>query len=293
MGIQTGGRGYTGPVRAVVLDWAGTAVDFGCMGPVDAFVAVFEREGVPLTSREARGPMGLKKIDHLRALCGMEAVRNRWKAVRGEDIREEDIQRLYAGLEPLMTATVGQHADPVPGLLDFVAFCRSRDIRIGSTTGYTRPIMDVLAAEARRKGYQPDCVVTSSDVPEGRPAPFMCYRNAIELAVYPMEALVKIGDTVSDIQEGRNAGMWTVGLTRSGSELGLSLEEVNALPRWELQLPLDAIAERFRAEGAHYVVEDIGHCAAVIEDIAARLAAGGRPSDAISIEPGRAGEPQR
>jgi phosphonoacetaldehyde hydrolase len=49
---------YTGPVRAVVLDWAGTAVDFGCMGPVAVFQEVFARRGVEVTVHEARAPMG-------------------------------------------------------------------------------------------------------------------------------------------------------------------------------------------------------------------------------------------
>ncbi len=268
---------YSGPVRAVVLDWAGTSVDYGCMGPVGAFVEVFRGEGVSVTVAEAREPMGLRKIDHLRAMCCMETVLQRWRQHKGRDILEDDIQRMYSRLEPLMVETIARYSAPLPGLLDFVAHCRAHGIRIGSSTGYTRPIMEVLMEEAARKGYRPDCVVTSSEVPEGRPAPFMCYRNAIDLQVYPMSAMVKIGDTVSDIQEGLNAGMWTVALTKTGNELGLSEPEAAAVPARELQDRLDGIAARFRAEGAHYVVEDIGRCQAVIEDIGRRLASGERP----------------
>lgn len=270
-------RPYTGPVRAVVLDWAGTAVDFGCMGPVGAFIQVLQEEGVRITAAEARQSMGLKKIDHLRALCGMGSIRERWKASRGRGIDEGDIQRMYDRLEPLMIETIAAHSDPVPGLLEFVSRCKARNIRIGSTTGYTRPIMDVLLEQAAGKGYRPDCVVTSSDVPEGRPSPFMCYRNAIELQVYPMEAMVKIGDTVSDIQEGLNAGMWTVALTLSGSEMGLSGQELASLRTDELQGRIEAVSTRFRAEGAHYVALDIGHCWTALEDIEARLSSGERP----------------
>ncbi len=270
-------RSYSGPLRAVVLDWAGTAVDYGCMGPVGAFVEMFDREGVSVTAKEAREPMGLRKIDHLRAMCRMDTVLERWRQRKGEGISEEDIRRMYASLEPLMVETIVRYSDPVPGLLEFVSHCRARGIRIGSSTGYTRPIMEVLTVEAGRRGYQPDCVVTSSDVPQGRPAPFMCYRNAVELEVYPMAAMVKIGDTVSDIQEGLNAGMWTVALTKSGSDLGLSQKEVEFLSTEELDARLEAIASRFRAEGAHYVVEDIGQCRDVLEAIHTRLASGERP----------------
>jgi len=62
------------PVRAVVLDWAGTAVDYGCLGPAAVFVEVFKRRGVEVTIAEAREPMGLMKKDHLRAMGAMPAV---------------------------------------------------------------------------------------------------------------------------------------------------------------------------------------------------------------------------
>ncbi|MCU0587046.1 MAG: phosphonoacetaldehyde hydrolase [Syntrophobacteraceae bacterium] len=270
-------RPFTGPLKAVVLDWAGTAVDFGCMGPVGTFVEVFRREGVRITTAEAREPMGLRKIDHLRALCAMESIMDRWKTARSEPIGEEDIGRMYARLEPLMIQAIREHSDPIPGLLEFVSRCRARDIAVGSTTGYTRPIMEVLVGEAARKGYRPDCVVTSSEVPRARPAPFMCYQCAIELQVYPLEAMVKIGDTVSDIMEGLNAGMWTVAVTRSGSDLGLTEAEAEALPAGELQERLDAIAASFRAVGAHYTAPDMGQCWPILEDIGARLSTGERP----------------
>jgi phosphonoacetaldehyde hydrolase len=277
MDIVVRSHAYRGPVRAVVLDWAGTAVDFGCMGPVSAFVEVFEREGVEISPLEVRDSMGLKKIDHLRALCTRESVVRKWRSARGNGPGEADIQRMYNALEPLMVDNVRKFAEPIPGLLEVVSHWKSQSIRIGSSTGYTRPIMEVLSAEARLRGYSPDCVVTSSDVPRGRPCPFMCYRNAIELDVYPMEALVKIGDTVSDIHEGLNAGMWTIGVTRTGNSVGLSAADLESLDAGDLKGRLNAIGARFLAEGAHYVVGDIGGCRQAVEAIQERLAAGERP----------------
>jgi phosphonoacetaldehyde hydrolase len=160
MNVFVRNKPYTGPVRAVVLDWAGTAVDFGCMGPVSAFIDVFEGEGVLITPAEAREPMGLKKLDHLRALCAMDGVAQRWAAEKGNGPTEEDVQRMYSALEPLMVASIRKHSELVPGLLEAVSAWRSQSIRIGSTTGYTRPIMDELCPEAACKGYRPDCGVS-------------------------------------------------------------------------------------------------------------------------------------
>lgn len=268
---------YRGPVRAVVLDWAGTAVDYGCRGPAAVFVEAFARFGVAVTFAEARRFMGLAKKEHLRRMCALPEVTARWAAAHARTPGEEAVEALYAATEPLMVAAVVRHAEPVPGLLSAVAAWRARGIKIGTTTGYSRPMLEALAPAARKWGYAPDAAVCSSDVAAGRPYPWMCYRNAILLEVYPLEAMVKIGDTVSDIEEGLNAGMWTIGVTRSGNELGLSREEVAALPAGELARRLAAIAARFREAGAHYVAEDIGACPPLIEAIGERLARGEQP----------------
>ena len=268
---------YTGPIRAVVLDWAGTAVDYGCIGPVAVFIEVFKRRGVQVTTAEARGPMGLMKKDHVRSMCQSESVASKWQQVHGRPPDENDVEAMYAEVEPLLVSSVARYADPIPGLSEALAAFRKNDIRIGSTTGYTAPMMDVLTPQARRRGYTPDSIVCPSHVPAGRPYPWMCYQNAINLQVYPMEAMVKIGDTISDIHEGLNAGMWTIAVSKTGNELGLTEAEVTALQPGDLKKRLDAIEKRFRKAGAHHVVESVEQCPPFIAAINVRLARGERP----------------
>ncbi|MFP4584706.1 MAG: phosphonoacetaldehyde hydrolase [Desulfococcaceae bacterium] len=270
-------RPYTGPAKAAVLDWAGTAVDYGCLGPVRVFVDVFAAEGVDVTEGEARQFMGLAKKDHIRAMCGLETVAERWRSAHDAAPDESDVDRMYQATEPLMVAAAARHADPIPGLLETVTALRERGIRIGTSTGYTAPMMDALVPVAEKNGYQPDAVFCASDVPAGRPFPWMCYRNAMALGVYPMAAMIKVGDTISDIQEGRNAGMWTVGVTRSGNELGLSEAEANALDPAELERRLSEIEGRFRENGAHFVIEGVWDLLPVVDAVEKRLALGETP----------------
>ena len=150
-------------------------------------------------------------------------------------------------------------------------------IKIGSCTGYVQEMMDVLVPSAREKGYAPDAAFCSSDTPAGRPYPWMCYLNAIALGVYPMEAMVKIGDTVADIEEGLNAGMWTVGIVKTGNEMGLTEADLNALDPAELDARVGEIRDRFEAAGAHYILDRTAEVIPVIEDINRRLAAGEQP----------------
>ena len=268
---------YAGPVLGVVLDWAGTTVDYGCCGPAAVFVQTFKEFGVCVSSAEARQFMGLAKKDHIRAMCDLASVKAQWLAMHGRIPEDMDIDTLYARTEPMMVSAVSSHADLIPGVLEAVAGLRYRHIRIGSSTGYTRSMMDVLAPAAVKNGYLPDAVVCSSDVPDGRPYPWMCYANAIQLQVYPIEAMVKIGDTVSDIQEGLNAGMWTIGVTRTGNEMGLSQKEVSMLPELELKSRLSYIENRFQAAGVHYTVESVGDILPVIDEISERLSRSEHP----------------
>jgi phosphonoacetaldehyde hydrolase len=105
----------------------------------------------------------------------------------------------------------------------------------------------------------------------------MCLQNAIQLQTYPMEAFVKIGDTLPDIEEGLNAGMWTIGLARTGNELGMTEEQVAALDPQILHARLSRAYRRMSQSGAHYVVDGISDVMPVLDDINGRLARGERP----------------
>ncbi len=268
---------YRGPVRAVIFDWAGTTVDFGCMGPTAVFIRAFAECGVEVTREEARRFMGVAKKDHIRAMCGETPLQERWRCRHGRVPGEKEVERLYALTEALMLDVLRDHAEPISGVLETMALLRGQNIRIGSTTGYTRPMMAVLAPAARARGYAPDTLSCSSDVPTGRPAPWMCFANAAELGIYPMQAMVKVGDTLSDIAEGLNAGMWTVGISRTGNAMGLGEEELEELSRETLAERLQRISREFFAAGAHYVLPAVADLPEVIENVNQRLARGEHP----------------
>jgi len=270
-------RSYCGSLRAVILDWAGTTVDFGSFAPTAVFLRMFMSRGVPITASHARKGMGLMKKDHLRTILAFPDVRARWQEAYGAEPIEADVDALFEDFVPLQIATVADYADPIAGLDRAVADFRARGLKIGTTTGYTEPMMKALLAAARQRGYQPDSVVTPSDVPAGRPAPFMCYQNAIQLQVYPLAAMVKVGDTLPDIEEGLNAGMWTVGLSLSGNLMGLTVDELAALPLDEVDRRRQAIAAQLYQAGAHYVVDTIAEVPLLLDDIQRRLRNGERP----------------
>jgi phosphonoacetaldehyde hydrolase len=105
----------------------------------------------------------------------------------------------------------------------------------------------------------------------------MCWLNAVALEVYPLEAVVKIGDTVSDIHEGLNAGMWTVGLTEQGNEMGFPEADLAAMDPVRFLERLETAENRLVNAGTHFLARRIGDCPALVEEIGSRLALGDRP----------------
>lgn len=267
----------TGPIQAVILDWAGTIVDHGSMAPVMAFVEVFRLHGVEISVEEARGPMGMPKCDHIRAITKMPSVAALWKAAHGRLPDEADVASMYEAFIPLQLKVLADYADPIPGAVETIAKLRKRGIKIGSTTGYNRQMMEVLVPAAVRRGIQPDSIVCASDVPAGRPEPWMALRSAMDLRAYPPALCVKVGDTVPDIQEGLNAGMWSVAVALTGNELGLTAEELAALSQDELETRRERAHLRLSDAGAHYVIDGIWSLPTVLEDIEERLADGEQP----------------
>lgn len=270
-------REYRGPVRAVLLDWAGTTMDFGCMAPAVVFVKVFERAGVPITMDEARAPMGAHKRVHIQKITELESVRERWRGVHGRWPDDGDVTRMFADFVPLQLACLSEYSTLIPGTLEVVRALRGRGIKIGSTTGYLREMTAINLADAKRQGYEPDSTVCASDVPAGRPYPYMCLQNVINLQVWPVEACVKVDDTIPGLEEGLNAGMWTIGLAVSGNEVGLTLADWHALPAAEQDTRRRRAHERMRMAGAHHVVDTIADVPPCLDDIAARLGRGEKP----------------
>lgn len=275
--LFTNRRAYVGGIRAVIFDWAGTTMDFGCRAPPEAFCEVFRRHGVEVTIDEARVPMGTHKRVHLRGIGALPRVADAWRRAHDRELSERDIDALYADFVPIQVEVLPKHADLIPGTLETVAACRARGFKIGSTTGYTLAMNQVLHDESARRGYVPDAMVCADEVPEGRPAPWMCIENAKRLGIYPMQAFIKVGDTLPDMLEGLDAGMWTIGLAVTGNEVGLSQAE------WEAASSADKDAARAKAydrlygAGAHIVVDGIWDVMAAIEQIEQRVARGERP----------------
>lgn len=251
--------------KAAVFDWAGTTIDFGSFAPMGVFVKAFGRFGITATIAEARAPMGAPKWDHIRAMMNMPAIAEQWEARYGAAPADSDVDTVYEVFVPMNEEVVADYATLVPGTREMVETLRARGMKIGSTTGYTRSIMERVIEKAAEQGYAPDNLVCSDDLPEGRPGPLGMYQCFVDLVVYPPETVIKVDDTAPGIAEGVAAGCVTVGVALSGNAVGKTPEELAALSEAEIDALRGGATRLLKAAGADHVIDTVADLPALID----------------------------
>lgn len=248
----------------VILDWAGTMVDFGCQAPVKALIEAFAAEGVAIDAAAARRDMGKSKEDHVRALLRIPEVATAWNASRKRPPNDSDVAVLMSRLGPLMRGYAAEAATLIPGARETVERLHALGLKVASSTGYTREMMQPVLARAAEQGYTPDHVICSGETPAGRPTPLMIYKACAELGVWPLSRVVKVDDAQSGIAEGRSAGAFTVGVA-SGNTVGLSLDEWKSLSPDERSTHLKTSERVLREAGADLVIESVADLVPALE----------------------------
>ena len=272
-------RSYRGKVKALILDWSGTTADAYVLAPAVVFVDVFRKHGVEISMAEARGPMGLRKDLHIKALTEVPEIAARWEGVHGKRPGQEEVDAMFADFVPMQLACLREFTALLPGVAETTQRLQAEGIKIGSSTGFIRPMVDILEEDAKKQGYVPDASVAGDEVVHGaRPKPFMVYRNLDLLDVHPIQSVVKVDDTVSGVGEALEAGCWGVGVARYSNYMDIdSLEHEKSLSGAEMQRRLAFTRETLRKAGAHYILDTLNELPEVIEDVNARLARGEKP----------------
>jgi len=268
---------FTGPLQAAILDWSGTTLDAHVLAPAVVFFDVFKKHGVPISMKEARVPMGLRKDLHIAEILKIPSVNDRWRRAKGTSPDPSTVAMLFADFVPMQMAVLDRYSTLLPGTVETVNQLRNEfKLKIGCTTGFTRVMVDKLVANAQKQGYTPDTTVAGDDVPNSmgfRPAPFMLYQNMCNLGVFPIQSVVKVDDTVSGVGEGINAGSWTVGIAGHSNYTDIdSLEQWESMSAKEKEARVQISRDKLKVSGAHYVIDDIWALVDVVKDINARLA---------------------
>jgi phosphonoacetaldehyde hydrolase len=222
-----------------------------------AFIKALDEFGITVTIEQARAPMGSAKWNHIQALLQMPEVSSQWVETYGKAPSNADVDQVFKVFVPMNETVAADYADLIPGTRETIASLRARGMKIGSTTGYTRSIMQHVLPVAAAQGYQPDNLVCSDDLLEGRPGPLGIYQCMIDLAVYPPSDILKIDDTAPGISEGVSAGCVTVGLALSGNAVGKTVQELARMPEKEIAVLRSRATALLKDAGADHVIDTI------------------------------------
>jgi len=245
-------------IKAVVFDWAGTIVDFGSLAPMGAFVQLFKRHGVAITIEQARQPMGLPKLEHIRALGSMADIATAWAAAHdGEPFNEHCARELHEEFEPMSAQSAWEHRAFIPGFMQTYKALLDLGIRVATTTGYTRKIMQPIIEDAALHGFLPDITICCDDLPRSRPDPMGMWACAKAMDTEPGPHIIKVDDTAPGLLEGLNAGCQAVGVAVSGNALGWSLGDWVQASEHERESARLLAGQKLRLAGAHHVIDSV------------------------------------
>lgn len=263
----------THTIELAVFDWAGTTTDYGSQAPIQVFDRTFSQMGLHFTRDEINAPMGMEKKAHIRSMLSTPRGNQLWQDAFGRSWNDTDIEELYQRFEHNLRQVVAEYSQPIPGVPQAIAQLREMGLKIGSTTGYTSEMMQYVLPVAQKGGYTPDCVVTPDITGHSRPSPFMLYECMRQFGIYPASHVVKVGDTVMDILEGKNAGAWAIGIIVGSNLMGMSEQEYEHAPLDERDRRRAAAIQAYESAGADMVIESIADLPTAIGALNARLAA--------------------
>lgn len=208
-------------IELVVFDIAGTTVkDKGNVK--ESFLKAFEQAGYPVPEEEVNNVMGYRKAEAIQMLLAKyypEQQDNKGLIEEIHSLFTDDMIRFYeedAGLSPL------------PYAKETFQQLKENGIKIALNTGFTQAITNTIL---KRIGWNDnaiiDYVISSDEVPYGRPHPFMIQKIKSELNIKDSQAIAKVGDTEVDVIEGQNAGCGLVISVTTGAYTREQLKEYN------------------------------------------------------------------
>lgn len=183
-------------IELVALDIAGTTVNEG--GTVYRVLADTVRAlGADPTGEDVERWMGASKREAIDALLSASGVAADDAAV---DAGFTDFRAR------LIDAYRAQPPAPFPGVPALFSELRASGIKVALTTGFDREVTNALLDSIGWDDHVVDAVVCIDDVPAGRPAPYLIFRAMERTGVIDVRRVLTVGDTVRDIDSGRNAG---------------------------------------------------------------------------------------
>jgi phosphonatase-like hydrolase len=191
-------------LKMIVFDMAGTTVD--------------EQNVVYKTLHRAIREAGfeLSLDDVLRQGAGKEKMQAIVDILQDKHLEKSELQVIYNKFLLLLDEAY-QHLEvvPQPGAVEIFYYLKAQNIKVVLNTGYNQQTADQLLAKLNWKvGVEIDGLITASQVRANRPQPDMILLAMEQMGITNCDVVAKVGDSIIDIEEGKNAGCaLSIGIT--------------------------------------------------------------------------------
>ncbi len=199
-------------IELVVFDIAGTTVvDRGNIN--EAFRNAFSNAGYNADAAEVDKVMGYRKIDAIKIILDKYNHQS-------HNFNADLINKIHTDFTISMVQFYEQDDElkSMPFAEEIFRELQNLKIKIALNTGFTKVITDAIL---KRLGWDNstliNAVISSDEVPEGRPQPYMIDKIMHQLNITDALKTAKVGDTKVDIEEGRNAGCGLVVAVTTGT----------------------------------------------------------------------------
>jgi len=202
-------------VQLVVFDMAGTTVDDTVNGIPLVAVAMqeaFRKHGLDVS---------IDQVNNVRGTEKKNAIQN---ILQRMNILEMDnlVDAIFIDFKDSLNSHLKFINKEIPGTSHVFKSLRSKGIHISVGSGFPHSVVETIVEHLRWKGLV-DYVSSAEKEGHGRPNPAMIHAAMTYCGVKDIRSVVKVGDTRADVQEGKNAGCWTVSVL-TGTQSRESLE---------------------------------------------------------------------
>ncbi|HCM34848.1 HAD-IA family hydrolase [Chryseobacterium sp.] len=202
-------------IELLVLDMAGTTID--------------EDNVVYKTLTNAVNDYGYEvSLDKVLSTCaGMEKLEAITILLREINCNEEDAPAIFENFSSQLKESYRNlEVKPINGTEDFLLKMKAKNKKIVLNTGYTSEIAHQLLNKLNwMENIHFDALITADDVLESRPSPEMIHLAMKKFNITEADKVLKAGDSVIDVEEGKNAGCGLTIAVLSGAQSRTELEK--------------------------------------------------------------------
>ena len=261
-------------IKACIFDLGGTIVDKYSLSPLLSLQKAYSLKKLYVPNKLIIKDMGKHKFEHIRELCNENLINTQFRIHNDRDISTIDMESIFNDFNDIQIQYMNMNLNIIPETSSIIHYLRQNDIKVGITTGFNNVQMNIAVDKLRYNHIIIDSAVSSEF--SSRPLPHMIRKNMNNLQIEDPKQVIKIDDTCVGIQEGINAGCYTVGVARWSVNMDMfSLDTLTKEAFTEacfnhtdiINHKLIESRRRLKEAGADFVIDTLDELPSIIKSI--------------------------